>query len=1174
MPRELPLCPPGWVDSAQRQNCRLSLSFGRPIDRAAWKNAWEILLRRHPILRTTVARGGASLLEADRLDTSWNEPDWSHIEPAELPTLWQELQAREAVERFTPGAFPAWRLHLIQLPNDHSHLLWTIDPLLLDEVSAGQLLVEWFYWYDLGAGIPETITPTVSPSAALGAAELPESSTSVTETFAGLSRWAAHPFWFEGREGAPRQQKSIEIPPATREKLAEFCAAEGVGLGAVVSALWAGLLANWNASGESLISVLVDLRPFLPAECSDLRGRLSARVPYRFRSQPESSAWLSSAARSVEQLAAAAFTPWRAEAQTAAQRLLLPSLPVSTVCSQPRSLNDQLHTAFPRWLGADARWQETPLSPVILRLVGEQRPMLVLEWEEPWFEPRWAEEILQQLLQGLSSLPDVATWPVLPKPERRPDFQLQALPDPGTRLTNALRNSQATAECGTARRDAAQLLAGSNRWLRYLRKQRPAPEARLLVSLPVGWDLLELLLALVRDRVDFLYVSPEQLRDLTTEDFSRLRAGILLSQTDPRPEAMDAVKPTDASGEARTESSPKPIAWPKILVLDEIREKVASLPEGNPGERKVAAEPCWSFLQPDGTEQILRESQLGEAWAGLVEFWPMDGDTRMLWPLETLQPHHLVELCALVQKSGCLLLAERELFASRSDFEEELSQRSVTHLSLTGARWSDWMQYSGEVDSRLSATLQHLLLEAGTFSPFCLQRWNLIAQSVLTTAWFSPTRLPGLGLHQNFPAGQFSARPLLPLGQPDPGLQTRLVNQAGKPLPPGLVGRLRFEGSSLGAEGAPGVTTNLQALEVSGLTWAADSPDGLLNLPWPSQQHWLEKLSSLPEVLDGLIEELDCENGALRAWLVLRGRPSGLSPELAQKLQGLFSTPPLQEVALVPRWPLDASGRLSRERLPATQPLAQWIVAPVKKPAASAPAQVTASQRPAETPDLELVWNRTVSSGPQLLVFVGVGAPPTHQTNWVSALEAALDPMENVGYGRLGRPAGVLSSAWLDAASMRLRGLAELALIARGAAVWDVVRLAHWLEKAGAPPAFLYLFEPTLPELEILQTFGEKVKSAFRWFGPKNSNARREAPAAPRLVPIHIPCKVLLPEGETVAFENLLLQADYYAADLSSTEKALEALLALIFDPATPAEEEDAAESSEETRPAPPTASA
>ncbi len=1146
MLHELPLCPPRPVESGRRRNCQISLSFGRPIDRRAWKSAWETLVQRHPILRTVLSNGGQSLLENERLDGSWQEPDWSAVEHGQLPEMWKELQEREAVTPFAPGSFPFWRLHLLQLPGGNSHLLWTMDPLLLDEPSAARILTEWFELYDGARKSEDSWISTASPSVALCAAEISENDPAIAKAFEELSRWTAYPLVGSeagtGEADAPRRSESLEIPPGACEALDEFCRGHEVSPEAVLTVLWAGLLAAWNPSGESLVGARMDLRAFLPVESRDVCGRFFCRVPFRLRETPgmKGKDWLVRVARAVDGLAQGAFTAWGDEAGLAAMRLQVPALPVSTVLWEPFSLNDILHTAFPRWLGADARWQEAAVSPVILRASGDKRKVLTIEWEESLLTTGLAVEFLRQVVAGIEAVPGLAQWPGVAAVAPAPDFRLEAMPDPAPRLTEALRIGQGAAAFDGGRMGAPELLENSNRWLRFFRKHRPAPELRLLVSMSPGSDLLFVLLALLRDRVDFLWVDPVWLPELGASDFERLRVGLVLAES------------------ALAESSPES-PQPKAMLVSEVRERVAAQPEGIPGERKISTAPVWGFLQTDGSERVLTEHQLSEAWNGLGAWWEVDSSSRFLWPLESLQPRHLVEMAVVLEKSGTLVLPGRELFASRSDFEECLREESITHLSLAAGRWADWMQYNREVGASLPPDLRGLLLEAGSWSPQCAAHWASSASGVAVDVWVSPFRLPGLGLHVSLPPGEFPRGEMLPLGEADTGVRVHLRNTDGQPVPAGLPGLLdiqlppqpeeepRLFGDASDLAGEVPQSALVAVRNARGFYFGLESPDEASNLPWPAWQTHAAKLLEIPEVLDVLLRENDARTGSMSAWLILRERPSGLTPSLARRIAAALPTHPITLAALVQRFPLDASGRINSGALPAPQPVAELLLAE-SNTRTSKPAKAT--EQPASVmPAMNIVWQGAGRSASWNLVGYGTGATPA----WLSAMEG-FSP--SGGVGALIRPAGILSAGLIEGMVGSLREVPSLYLAAAGRDVWDVVRLAHWLQKSGFPPTGLFLLDPEPPETEPLATLTSRMKSALRFFGNKGGNARREAPAPPRLVPIHLPCFVLLAEGREASFENWLLDAKYYAADLSTPGSTAEAVLSLFDTPSDGAEEE------------------
>ena len=86
MPKELPLPAPQkqMLSWPLKANALLSVSFGRPLDKDRWKAAWEFLLQRHPVLRSSFSQSGQSLFEHDQIAPSWVDVNWSEISAAEL----------------------------------------------------------------------------------------------------------------------------------------------------------------------------------------------------------------------------------------------------------------------------------------------------------------------------------------------------------------------------------------------------------------------------------------------------------------------------------------------------------------------------------------------------------------------------------------------------------------------------------------------------------------------------------------------------------------------------------------------------------------------------------------------------------------------------------------------------------------------------------------------------------------------------------------------------------------------------------------------------------------------------------------------------------------------------------------------------------------------------------
>ena len=141
---------------------RLVLQAG--LDREAFERAWDRLVQRHAILRTTFLwRDLESPLQAivPRVHLSWDRQDWSAVPEAE----WQErLAIYLAADRkrgFDPSAAPLLRLALIRLGAERYQLIWTHHHLLLDGWSMPILLRELLHLYEAERqGMETRLDPT------------------------------------------------------------------------------------------------------------------------------------------------------------------------------------------------------------------------------------------------------------------------------------------------------------------------------------------------------------------------------------------------------------------------------------------------------------------------------------------------------------------------------------------------------------------------------------------------------------------------------------------------------------------------------------------------------------------------------------------------------------------------------------------------------------------------------------------------------------------------------------------------------------------------------------------------------------------------------------------------------------------------------------------------------
>lgn len=127
----------------------MSFTFKGDFDRPAFKKAWEHVVERHPILRTSFHTDIEKPVQAvhRKVELPLEEWDWRHWSPEEQEHRYQVFLQRDREQDFDFTKPPLMRLTLIQLNDDTVRFAWRFPHLVMDGWSFGLALSEFFHSY-------------------------------------------------------------------------------------------------------------------------------------------------------------------------------------------------------------------------------------------------------------------------------------------------------------------------------------------------------------------------------------------------------------------------------------------------------------------------------------------------------------------------------------------------------------------------------------------------------------------------------------------------------------------------------------------------------------------------------------------------------------------------------------------------------------------------------------------------------------------------------------------------------------------------------------------------------------------------------------------------------------------------------------------------------------------
>jgi amino acid adenylation domain-containing protein len=122
-----------------------------PLHVPTLKSAWQSVLDRHSILRTTFAwKGLPEPLQTvhERVQVPWREEDWTHLPAAEQRQALDRYLANDQEAGFPFDTAPLLRLSLLQTGQDSYFFVWSSHHILYDAWCRELIIKEVFAYYE------------------------------------------------------------------------------------------------------------------------------------------------------------------------------------------------------------------------------------------------------------------------------------------------------------------------------------------------------------------------------------------------------------------------------------------------------------------------------------------------------------------------------------------------------------------------------------------------------------------------------------------------------------------------------------------------------------------------------------------------------------------------------------------------------------------------------------------------------------------------------------------------------------------------------------------------------------------------------------------------------------------------------------------------------------------
>jgi polyketide synthase PksJ len=262
------------------------------LDAAAMERAWQEVVERHPVLRTSfIWRGVREPVQVvhRRLMVPLALHDWRTLPAAEQGARLRELLAAGAERGFDLGAPPLLRLDLIALGPDRHQLVWSYPHILLDGWSLPLVLGEAFALYAGCLRGEQRRLPPRRPYRDyivwLQQRDAPASSEYWRRELAGLpgpTDIGLAPAGLGGR----RRDVALCLDAASSARLQALARSNQLTLNTLAVGAWALLLARYSGRDDVVFGVTLSGRPPELAGVAEMVGLFINTVPLRAATPP------------------------------------------------------------------------------------------------------------------------------------------------------------------------------------------------------------------------------------------------------------------------------------------------------------------------------------------------------------------------------------------------------------------------------------------------------------------------------------------------------------------------------------------------------------------------------------------------------------------------------------------------------------------------------------------------------------------------------------------------------------------------------------------------------------------------------------------------------------------------------------------------------------------------
>jgi amino acid adenylation domain-containing protein len=270
----------------------------------AFKQAWQQVTDRHPILRTSFVWEGVKepvQVVYRQVQLPWEECDWQGLAPAAQQQQLETFLKSDRERGFDMRQPPLMRMTLIKLAKDTYYFIWSHHHLLLDGWSNPAILTEVFDFYQAELNGEQLSLPRPRPYRDyivwIQQQNLSEAESFWRQRLQGFTAPTPMPierdFGSAAAEESDREQQ-ILLSVATTAALRSLARQQQLTLNTLVQGAWGLLLSRYSGEEDVIFGTVVSGRPPDLAGVESMVGLFVNTQPARVKIRPKDSllSWL------------------------------------------------------------------------------------------------------------------------------------------------------------------------------------------------------------------------------------------------------------------------------------------------------------------------------------------------------------------------------------------------------------------------------------------------------------------------------------------------------------------------------------------------------------------------------------------------------------------------------------------------------------------------------------------------------------------------------------------------------------------------------------------------------------------------------------------------------------------------------------------------------------------